>query len=278
MTWQDRESASFGQEVWDQLDAVARSAADEVRAARRLVGLIGPLGFDARAGVAEAEPARGGEDEAEERTHVHVPRVRALPVLHRTFRLGARAVEALRNRGEPLTFAETAEAARNLARAEDRLLFHGHGGAGVTGLLGHPGALELPVGDWSDPARAADDLLAALTRLDEAGRHGPYAVALAPPRYYQLLRPHAGIALTPYQQLQPAFEGGIVKAPALSDGAIVVLRSESGPRAVVGQELTATYDGREGVFHRISLVESVALLPGVPGSVAILRAPAAPRP
>ena len=62
-----------------------------------------------------------------------------------------------------------------------------------------------------------------------------------------------------------------MKAPAVSDGAIVVVRSAAGPRAVVGQDLTAAYDGREGIFHRISLVESVTLLPGVPGSVAILR-------
>jgi uncharacterized linocin/CFP29 family protein len=62
-----------------------------------------------------------------------------------------------------------------------------------------------------------------------------------------------------------------VKAPALGDGAVVVMRSASGPRAVVGQDLAAAYDGREGIFHRISLVESVTLLPGVPGSVAIVR-------
>jgi uncharacterized linocin/CFP29 family protein len=278
MSWQDREGAPFGQEVWDRIDAVARGAADEVRAARRLVPVVGPLGFDARAGVAEDEPARGGEEEdAETRTHVHLPRVRALPVLHRTFSLGARTVEALERRGEPITLTDAAEAARSVARAEDRLLFHGHTAAGVTGLLGHPGALELPIADWADPGRAADDLLQALARLDQAGRHGPYAVALAPARYYQLLRPHPGTSLTPYQQLGPAFEGGIVKAPALSDGAVIVMRSESGPRAVIGQDLTAAYDGREGIFHRISLVESVTLLPGVTGSVAILRAGAASR-
>ena len=69
-----------------------------------------------------------------------------------------------------------------------------------------------------------------------------------------------------------AFAGGLVKAPALEDGALVVARSESGPRVVIGQELTAAYDGREGIFHRISLVESVTLLPGAPGAVAVLRA------
>ncbi len=272
MSWRDREGAPFAQEVWDELDRVVRSAADEVRAMRRLLGVVGPLGFDARAGVAEDAEAGGDvEDEAGDRTHVHVPRVRALPVLHRTFALGARQAEALAKRGEPLVLTGAAEAGRRMGRAEDRLLLSGHAGAGVRGLLEQDGAEEVGAGDWSDPGRAADELLAALARLDAAGSHGPYAAALSPGRFYQLLRPHPGTALTPYQQLLPAFEGGLVKASALEDGAVVVARSESGPRVVIGQELTAAYDGREGIFHRISLVESVTLLPGAAGSVAVLR-------
>jgi uncharacterized linocin/CFP29 family protein len=268
MTWLDREAAPFGQEVWDQIDAVARAAADEVRAARRLLDVVGPLGFSARAGIAEDEPIA---DDVEERVHLHVPRVRALPVLHGTFALGARAIAAREGCREPLVLSDAAEAARRIGRAEDRLLFAGNDAAGVRGLLGHEGALELAPGDWNDPARAADDLLGALARLDAAGRHGPFAAAISPARFYQLLRPHAGTSLTPYQQLLPAFAGGIVKAPALADGAVVVVRSAAGPRAVIGQDLAAAYDGREGIFHRISLVESVTLLPGAPGSVAVLR-------
>jgi uncharacterized linocin/CFP29 family protein len=172
---------------------------------------------------------------------------------------------------EPLVLTEAAEAARQIGRAEDRLLLHGSQAAGVRGLLAHEGAIELAAGDWSDPGRAADDLLGALARLDAAGRHGPFAVAVSPGRFYQLLRPYPGSALTPHSQLLPAFAGGIVKAPALEDGAVVAVRSASGPRAVVGQDLAAAYDGREGIFHRISLVESVTLLPGVPGSVAYLK-------
>jgi uncharacterized linocin/CFP29 family protein len=268
MSWQDREGAPFGQEVWDQIDATARAAADEVRAARRVLDVVGPLGFASRAGVAEDEPV--GAEETD-RAHVHVPRVRALPVLHRTFALGARSVAANEALREPLVLSEAAEAARQIARAEDRLLFSGHSAAGVRGLVAHEGAIELGASDWSDPARAADDLFGALARLDAAGRHGPYAVAVSAERYYRLLRPYPGTSLTPYAQLLPAFTGGIVKAPALEDGAVVVVRSASGPRAVVGQELAAAYDGREGIFHRISLVESVTLLPGTPGSVAVLR-------
>ena len=270
MSWTDREGASFRQEVWNEIDRVVREAATEVRAARRVLDVVGPLGFDARAGVLDDLQAGGGEDESE-RVHVHLPRLRALPVLHRTFSLGARAVEALERRGEPLLLEDAAEAARQLARAEDRLLLEGQAGAGIRGLLTSEGAVELPAGDWSDPARAADDLLAAAARLDVSGRHGPYAAAIAPARWYQLLRPYAGSSLTPLAQVAPAFEGGIVKAPVLADGAILVVRAPSGPRAVIGQDLTAAYDGREGIFHRISLVESVTLLPGVPGSVVVLR-------
>ncbi len=269
MSWQDRDAAPFAQEVWDQIDAVARAAADEERAARRLVDVVGPLGFAARAGVAEDEPVQGA-DEGEE-AHLHVPRVRALPILHRTFSLGARSVAAREALREPLVLAEAAEAARQIGRAEDRLLFQGNQAAGVRGLVAHEGAIELPAGDWTDPARAADDLLGALVRLDAAGRHGPFAVAVSPQRYYQLLRPDPGSSLTPHAQLLPAFTGGIVKAPSLADAAVVTVRSASGPRAVIGQELAAAYDGREGLFHRISLVESVTLLPGVPGSVAVLK-------
>jgi uncharacterized linocin/CFP29 family protein len=266
-TWLDRENAPFEQEIWDRIDAIARSAADEVRAGRRLLEVVGPIGFGARAGIAEDLPL--GEEPAG--AHVHVPTVHPLPVIHRTFALGARAVEARAACGEPLLLSEASEAARQIARAEDRILFEGLPRAGVRGLLAHEGAVELPAGEWSDPARAADDLLGALARLDAAGRHGPYAVAVSPGRFYQLLRPHPGTALTPYQQLQPAFVGGIVKAPVLENGAVVVMRTASGPRVVVGGELAAAYDGRDGIFHQISLVESVTLMPGVAGSVAILR-------
>ncbi len=270
MSWLDREGASFGQEVWDQIDAAARASASEVLATRKVLPVAGPLGIGLRAGISEDEFV-GDEEEGEGEAHVHVPSARALPLLHRPFRLGARSVEAFLGRGEPLDLEQAAEAARIVARAEERLLFNGHPRVGVPGLLRHRGALELPLHDWSDPRRAADDLLAALAQLDSTGRHGPYAAAVAPARYWQLFRPYEGTSLTPHQQLAALFEGGIVKAPALSEGAIVVMKSASGPRVLVGQELAAAYDGREGVFHRISLVESVTLLEGVPGSVAVLQ-------
>jgi uncharacterized linocin/CFP29 family protein len=271
MSWLDREGASFGQSVWDAIDEVARASAAEVLAGRKALVVEGPVGLALRAGISDDGAPQGYEEDTGE-AHLHVPNVRALPLIHRAFKMGARTVEAFLSRREPLDLGAAAEAARVIARMEDRLLFEGNAAVNVAGLLHHRGAVEVGIGDWSDPARAADDLLAALARLDGAGWHGPYAAAVSPGRYGQLFRPHPGSSLTPYAQLAPLFEGGIVKAPALADGGVVVMKSKSGPRLLVGQELAAAYDGREGVFHRISLVESVTLLEGVPGSVAVLAA------
>ena len=112
---------------------------------------------------------------------------------------------------------------------------------------------------WS--SRAPRDPLRAHARPPPSARVAPGGA-----------RGYPGSSLTPHTQLAPLFEGGLVKAPVLSDGGVVVMKSASGPRVLLGQELAAAYDGREGIFHRISLVESVTLLEGVPGSVAVLTA------
>jgi uncharacterized linocin/CFP29 family protein len=270
MSWLDRESAPFTQAVWDAIDAETSAAADGVRGGRRALVVVGPAGMAIRAGSTgdEAIVSSGPEEGA----HLHVPTVHALPVIHVKVRLGVRAVEAYLARGEPLDLGSVAEGARQAARLEENLLFHGEPAANVTGLLHQRGALRLDVGDWSDPARAADDLLAALAQLDAAGSPGPHAAVLSPARYWKLFRPYPGSGLTPYAQLAPVMTGGVYRTPVLTDGAAVFARTSSGPRVLVGQALVASYDGKEGVHHQLSLIESVTLLEGLPGSVALLGA------
>lgn len=283
MEFLDREGAPFDEKVWEEIDRVARRTIKDLAVGRRLVATAGPLGMHARVGIGDDRPtgdeeeagAVAGEDPGE--THVHVPRVRTMPLLHHPFRIGVRAVEAFHTRGEPLDTRAVAEAARALALTEERIVFQGLRSAGIQGLLRAEGAHEVEASDWSDPAGVADDLLGALAQLDEAGRHGPYAVAVAPSWWYRLFRPFPGTSLTPHAQLSPLFEGGIVKAPALESGAVVVARDDGGPKLVLGQDAVAGFDGREGIYYRFSLFESVTLLPGGPGAVAVVSAETAHR-
>lgn len=279
MSFLDREAAPFAAGVWDQIDAVARRTVAEAGVVRRLLKIVGPMGMDARVGIGEDEESPGGDDdpgilggERAGKPHLHMPKTRTLPLLHTSFRLGLRSLEAFSARGEPFDTRAVAEAARVIAQAEDSLVFAGDARTGIRGLLtSRPDSSGLIAGDWNEPGRAADDLLAALGRLDHAGRHGPFAAALPPSRFYALFRPYPGTSLTPHAQLAPLFEAGIHKAPTLGDSFLVLVKDEAGPRLQVGQELAAAYDGRDGVFHRFSLLESATLLPGTPGSVAVIR-------
>ncbi len=278
MSYLDHEAAPFGPAVWEALEAAAREAFTEAATGRRLLRVVGPAGPGVRLGAAEDRPVEPDEEtgpvagEASTAAHIHLPDARPLPLLHRPFRVGIRTIAAFETRSEPLDTRAVVEAAQAVAQAEDRLVFRGATSEEMPGLLTQAGGLGISISDWSDPAAAADDLVTAAGRLDERGRHGPFVAAIAPVLFYRLLRPYPGSPLTPLEQLRPAFER-IEKAPALREGAIVLSRDRTGPRLLVGQELAIAYDGREGAFFRFSMMESVCLLPGSAGSVAVLWEP-----
>lgn len=280
----DRESAPFPGSVWDAIDGVVQRTIAESGIARRVLRVAGPLGLAARVGIGDDLPVGGDEEpgpaagEPALRTHVHLPTARSLPLLHQSFRLGIRSVEGFVTRGEPLDTRAIAEAASRVMESEDRLAFHGNPAAEISGAITLAGTHgTITPGDWKDPARAISDLLLGLERLDAAGRHGPYAAALSADRYYDLFRAFPN-GLTPLAQVAPLFEGGIVKAHWLQGAALLIARDDAGPRLAIGQDLVASYDGREGIFHRFSLIESVTVLPGDPGSVVAIRYPEEARP
>ena len=179
MSWQDREAAPFAQEIWDQIDAVARAAADEVRAARRLVELVGPLGFAARAGVAEDEAVggdeAGGRGARPRAARAGAPGPAPLLLARRAVHRGARDASASRSCcRRPRRRGDRSGAPRTGSCSP------GTRPRGSGGCSRRRDRSSCPAGDWSDPARAADDLLGALARLDAAGRHGPFAVGVSP--------------------------------------------------------------------------------------------------
>ena len=170
--WLDRERP-FAQEIWDRIDATARGAADEVRAGRRLLEVVGPIGFGARAGVAEDLPL--GEEPGRPRARPDGSAASRDPPHVRARCARGRGGGRVRRAAQ---LSEAAESGRRDARGGPDLVR----GAPARGRARAPRPRRgggSPRGDWSDPSRTADDLLGALARLDAAGRHGPYAVALS---------------------------------------------------------------------------------------------------
>jgi len=263
-----RDDAPLNAQAWERMDFVVTESAKSQLAARRLVHLEGPygLGFKAMPG-----PDQVVETPAERGVDVVVSATKPVALIRKTFRLSARDIAAFEENGIPLDAGVIAEAAMACARQEDELLFNGSKALGVQGLINTKGVLSLDLNPWDETGAAADDTIAAATRLDEAGYHGPYALGLAPARYNLLFRRYPQSGLTELEHLRVLASGGIVKVPALSSGGVLLATGSQYGTIVVGQDLVTGFVGPMDGAYEFIIFESVMLRLLAPASVCVLK-------
>src|SRR5262245_49764336 len=103
-------------------------------------------------------------------------------------------------RGAPVLDTGSAEtAARELALAEDRVVFYGDPAG--SGFLTNRKSPRITTHDWSRPGQVLADLVKAVETLDAVGIPGPYETVLPPPRYYAYLQSGDDSAYPPARQL-----------------------------------------------------------------------------
>ena len=112
-----------------------------------------------------------------------------------------------------------------------------------------------------------NDVLAAVTKLDDAGFRGPYALVLAPALYNGLFRRYPGTELLQLEHLRRLCSEGIHKA-AIEGGAVIDSRAGV---LVVGQDLMAGYAGQDGIHYELYLSESIVLRLDEPKAVCTLE-------
>src|SRR6266852_5007758 len=138
----------------------------------------------------------------------------------------------------------------------------------VAGLLTQEGRTHIDGGDWSAVERALADVLAAVTKLDEAGYRGPYALALAPALYNGLFRLYPGTDIMQLEHLRRLCTHGIYKAP-IEGGVLVDPRLGA---LIVGQDLGAGYISQDGVHYHLFLSESLVLRIDEPSAICTIAA------
>lgn len=270
MTHLNREAAGLDEEIWQRIDATALSAAAARLTARRYLDVDGPYGI----GLTSLE---GG---AEERIEEHDPvaaqdglamtvgsRALPVPMLQRPCALSVRRVEGHRQLSLPLDLRPVEDAAEAVARSEERLIYHGVPQLGLDGLTTVAGRATTSCGDWNDLSRALADVLDAVNRLDANGFSGPYALALAPPRFNALFRRLEGSDMLQVDHLRRLCEAGLYKAPV--QGGVLV-----DPRVgnlTVGQDLRVGFSANDGVHLKLFVSESLVLLLDDPRAICTLE-------
>jgi len=263
-----RGDAPFSETVWSTLDAAVLGAATSQLSGRRILHIDGPFGLGLKAvpGADKAAKEAGAGS-------VAVLFSESTPVakIEATFTLAARDIAAFESSGLPMNLDGPCLAAVACAQQEDALIYSGAKELGVSGLLTAKGTESLKLGSWAEVGAAADDLIKAVTRLDAAGFHGPYTLALAPALYNLLYRRYSQGPMTELEHLRTIATEGVVKAPGIAAGGVLLASGRQFASIIMGQDLTTGFIGPAGGGYELFISESLALRLAVPAAVCVLK-------
>ena len=257
-----REDAPFDSDVWGALDEAMVEVAKGLLVGRRILELEGPYGLALKSVPLRDEATASG---------LIASRTLPLALIQEGFDLGARDLANYEAEGVTLDRSPVAEAAMAVAKREDDLIFNGSEELEVPGLLTADGTESMALSEWDEVGAATDDLIAAMTKLDEAGFHGPYTLALAPARYNRLFRRYERGNQTEMEHVKTMVTDGVYKAPILKDKGVLVATGRQYASIVVGQDMTVGFIGPEG--DRVAFTISETLVPRVrrPNAICVLE-------
>jgi uncharacterized linocin/CFP29 family protein len=218
-----RDDAPIEPETWKILDATVVETARTILVGRRMLHMEGPYGF----GLKSVPGLQLQED-------IYASSSIPVAVIETSFMLGKRDLAEYERNGLPLNLNPLVDAAIRAAEHEDNIILNGV--PRLYGLLNFEGINRQALSSWDELGAAPADIIKAVIDLDNAGYHGPYALALSPARYDTLYRRHPIGAFSELEQIQTIATEGVFKAPVLEKGGVVINTGRMYASVVLGQE------------------------------------------
>jgi uncharacterized linocin/CFP29 family protein len=261
-----REHAPVTDAAWQLIDDEARARLTPALAARKLVEFFGPHGW----GHSATNLGRVRLiDTAPEADGVIAAQRRVLPVveLRADFSLDRAELRGADRGAEDVDLGPLDAAARRIATAENRAVFHGWDAAGIVGIAQASAQESLTLGENCElyPRHVATAVEAMLS----AGVEGPYGLALGPAAYRRVLQTaeHGGYPLL--EHLRKIIGGPLVWAPGV-DGAVVVSQRGGDFLFDVGEDLSIGYEDHSSETVDLYLVESFTFRVATPEAAVAL--------
>jgi uncharacterized linocin/CFP29 family protein len=229
-----RSHAPISDDAWAAIDEEVRERLVAALSARKLVDFSGPSGWTYSAtNLGRTEPIASAPCDG-----VHGLRRRVLPLaeVRAPFTVSREELRAGDRGAEDVDFAALDQAARNMAVAENKAVFHGWSEAGFEGIT-EASPHRVPRGDDFNgyPSHVAK----AVELLLQGGIGGPYGLALGTDDYTAVVETaeHGGYPL--FDHLRQILGGPIAWSPGVVGGVVLSQRGgdflfESGQDLVVG--------------------------------------------
>src|SRR5947209_15339944 len=246
-----RELAPLSDAAWSAVEDEARSRITTFLAARKLVDFEGPRGW----GHSAVDLGRVyGVPSPVEDVQALLRRVAPLVELRVAFMVSrSELADVDRGAADP-DFENLDVATARLGLAENTVVFQGHDGAGIGGLLDsstHP-SLRLEDDFRGYPTSVAK----AVDVLRESGVGGPYGLAIAPAGYTGIIETteHGGYPLLDH--LCRILDGPVVWTPGIDGAAVLSLRGGDFVMDV-GQDISTGYLAHDADSVTLYLEESL---------------------
>jgi uncharacterized linocin/CFP29 family protein len=260
-----REHAPITQTGWEVIDEEARERLTPGLAARKLVDFSGPHGWEYSA--TNLGRTRPGADTEFEGVRTRQRRVLAVVELRAPFAVSREELRDADRGAVDVDLDALDEAARLIARAENRAIFHGFEAAGIGGIAEASTHEAITLGE--DCERYPRHVATAVEALLAVGIDGPYGLALGPDAYTRVLQTseHGGYPLL--EHLRKIIGGPLVWSPGV-DGAVVVSLRGGDFLYDAGEDLSVGYEDHDADEVRLYLEESFTFRVATPEAAVAL--------
>jgi uncharacterized linocin/CFP29 family protein len=239
--------------AWAQIEDEAKRTLALTLAARRVVDVVGPTGWQTDALttglVAPIERLSDSGVDVAQRLPIPFLELRA------PFDMSQAEVDSA-DRGNPaIDTGPVVAACRRIAIAEDALLFHGdpaEAGGGIVGASPHPS-----IDARGDATAYPDHVALALQVLRDAGVNGPYALVVGD-EVYTSIQQSTEHGFPIREHLAAVLYGGPILWSSALRGAIVLSTRGGDFELALGQDLSVGYAGAGLGVVSLYIEESVA--------------------
>jgi len=267
MEWLRRTAAPFSEKVWKEVDDIAGSMFKQTVVARRIADFNGPRGWNHVATeLGTFKPARVPKYSGKGR--ISIPDVLLLTELRADFSIPWADIDIFERVGPTLETKSIEDAGREIALAEDALVFYGSSTA--PGLLSSPETPRVALSDWSQSGRVVADLLDAVEKLDTLGVKGPYEAVLSPHHYYSYLRQAGEGGGYPAAKQLNIVIAKVYNSPVV-EGAVLFSTRGGDFIVTVGGDFTVGYRSHDDAAVHLFCVETVASQVLSPEAVCIIQ-------